>query len=239
MRGDNNFILETILRYCRVVSTHRAGAARPSEDLTARARIRDAALDVFAERGVARARLKDIADAAGVSIGLVQHHFGTKDALRQACDDHVMATVVQGAGESVAGPDPDALAALFDGSERGVRYLARALVDGSPAAATFFTGAVGVTAEFLTANWPERFPPGAKRTRDAAAVMSAMHAATVVLHEQLSRELGVDALTPDGAPVIGAAMTDVYAAMGGFAETAAGRRVTGLIAERAKERGDD
>lgn len=220
------------------MSTPRAGDDRPLEDLTARARIRDAALDVFAERGIAGARLKDIAAAAGVSIGLVQHHFGTKDALRQACDDHVMATVVRGSGESVAKADRDALGAIFDGSERGVRYLARALVEGGPVGDAFFSGAVEVTAEFLTGQWPERFPPGAKRTRDAAVAMSAMHASMVVLHEQVGRELGIDVLAPEGAPVIGAAIVDVYQAMGGFTETAAGRSVTDMIAERAKEHRD-
>ena len=38
----------------------------------------------FAERGFSDATLRGIADAAGVSVGLVQHHFGTKDGLRQA-----------------------------------------------------------------------------------------------------------------------------------------------------------
>src|SRR6266542_759545 len=52
------------------------------EDLTARARIRDAALRLFAERGVDGATIRDIAKAAGVSAGLVRHHFGSKEALR-------------------------------------------------------------------------------------------------------------------------------------------------------------
>src|SRR4029077_8442435 len=54
------------------------------EDLTARARIRDAALRLFAERGIEGATIRDIARAAGVSGGLVRHHFGSKEALRHA-----------------------------------------------------------------------------------------------------------------------------------------------------------
>ncbi len=64
------------------------------EDLTARARIRDAALRLFAERGIGGATIRDIAKAAGVSGGLVRHHFGSKEELRHACDsyalDHIM-----------------------------------------------------------------------------------------------------------------------------------------------------
>src|SRR5262249_41433285 len=65
--------------------------ARPAyEDLTARARIRDAALTLFAERGIEGATIRDIAKAAGVSSGLVRHHFGSKEGLRDACDSHAL-----------------------------------------------------------------------------------------------------------------------------------------------------
>jgi len=59
------------------------------EDLTARARIRDAALWHFAEEGFSRATIRDIAATAGVSPGLVRHHFGSKEGLRDACDEAV------------------------------------------------------------------------------------------------------------------------------------------------------
>ncbi len=60
--------------------TSRNGPA--AEDLTARARIRDAALAQFAEYGFDRATVRGIAGAAGVSPGLVRHHFGSKNGLR-------------------------------------------------------------------------------------------------------------------------------------------------------------
>src|SRR5699024_9797298 len=66
--------------------------ARPPEDLTSRARIRDAALAQFAEHGTKGATIRGIAAAAGVSPGLVQHHFGSKDALRESCDKYVIDT---------------------------------------------------------------------------------------------------------------------------------------------------
>ena len=46
-----------------------------------RAAILDAALAAFAERGYARATMRDIAQRAGVTHGLVQRHFGSKEAL--------------------------------------------------------------------------------------------------------------------------------------------------------------
>ena len=60
------------------------------EDLTARARIRDAALRLFGERGMDGATVRDIAKSAGVSGGLVRHHFGSKDGLRARCDAYAL-----------------------------------------------------------------------------------------------------------------------------------------------------
>jgi AcrR family transcriptional regulator len=60
-----------------------------SADLTAAARIRNAALEQFAQHGVAASSVREIAKAADVSPGLVQHHFPTKLALREAVNDYV------------------------------------------------------------------------------------------------------------------------------------------------------
>ncbi len=59
-----------------------------SADLTTVARIRDAAIELFGSRGF-DVGVRAIAEAAGVSPGLVIHHFGSKDGLRKACDDYV------------------------------------------------------------------------------------------------------------------------------------------------------
>ena len=58
-------------------------------DLTARARLRDAAIECFAARGFAES-LRAIAARAGVSAGLVRHHFGSKEQLRAECDATVL-----------------------------------------------------------------------------------------------------------------------------------------------------
>jgi AcrR family transcriptional regulator len=59
-----------------------------STDLTAPARIRDAAIEQFGQHGFDTG-LRTVADAAGVSAALVIHHFGSKEGLRQACDQYV------------------------------------------------------------------------------------------------------------------------------------------------------
>ena len=62
----------------------------PQDDLTAKARIRNVALELFAARGLPGTPLRTIADRAGVTVGLITHHFGSKDGLRLAVDQYVV-----------------------------------------------------------------------------------------------------------------------------------------------------
>ncbi|GAA1629592.1 TetR/AcrR family transcriptional regulator [Georgenia ruanii] len=70
----------------------RSAKASTPADLTARARIRDAAIRRFAADGMA-APLRAVAADAGVSPGLILHHFGSRAGLRAACDEHVLAEI--------------------------------------------------------------------------------------------------------------------------------------------------
>ena len=90
---------------------------RPREGLTPRARIRDAALAQFAEHGIRGASMRWIAEAAGVSLGLVQHHFGTKEALREAFDEAVVGAFrrrLTGAATEDALGEPAFLTSLYE-----------------------------------------------------------------------------------------------------------------------------
>jgi AcrR family transcriptional regulator len=76
-----------------------------SADLTAAARIREAAIEQFGERGF-DVGLRAIAEAAGVSAALVIHHFGSKDGLRKACDDYVAEEIRSTKSEAMRSNDP-------------------------------------------------------------------------------------------------------------------------------------
>ncbi len=76
-----------------------------SADLTAAARIRDAAIEQFGERGF-DVGLRAIAEAAGVSAALVIHHFGSKEGLRKACDDYVAEEIRSTKSEAMRSNDP-------------------------------------------------------------------------------------------------------------------------------------
>ncbi|HEY2766705.1 MAG TPA: TetR/AcrR family transcriptional regulator [Solirubrobacteraceae bacterium] len=82
------------------------------EDLTAVARVRNAALEGFARDGVAATSIRDVAKAAKVSTGLVQHHFKTKADLERAVNEYVVriaAEAYEGFQESTADSTTDEL----------------------------------------------------------------------------------------------------------------------------------
>jgi len=85
------------------VRTVEVSAGRSASDYTARARIRDAAIDCFAEAGFDTG-FRTIAARAGVSPGLITHHFGSKAALRAACDDEVLRRYHALKSEAIAAP---------------------------------------------------------------------------------------------------------------------------------------
>ena len=46
------------------------------------------AMQMFADKGFDGITVRDIAAAADVSVGLINHHFGSKDGLREAVDQY-------------------------------------------------------------------------------------------------------------------------------------------------------
>lgn len=175
-----------------------ASAGPENLDLTARARIRVAAMRLFGDRGAAGTTMRDVARHAGVSTGLVQHHFGTKDALRAACDEHALDELVR-AGSGVVPKDGPAVADFVAASARSevlgpARYLARSMLDGSPAAARVFDRVLGATEAWVTTQRPGLVDD----ERAGAALLVAMAAGVLALSHQLSTALGGDVLGPEG-----------------------------------------
>lgn len=180
-----------------------------AEDLTARARIRNAALVQFAERGFAGTSMRVIAEAAGVSLGLVQHHFGAKDKLRQACDAYALEFVRHEAEAEIIGrniADPDFISEAYRTASPVMRYLARALTDDSPGAAALFDEMVAVAEEHLTTTDLADDARQGVEVRTVAAVLTAMKLGITMLHGQLSRVLELDDETGAGWHVISKAL---------------------------------
>lgn len=110
-------------------------------DLTPQARIRLAAVELFADNGFDRTTVRAIAERSGVSPGLVIHHFGSKDGLRQACDDWVMSFIEDEKLDFVRGGSlPQMQAYLADHPELAamMAYIVSALRHGGALAQSIF-----------------------------------------------------------------------------------------------------
>ncbi|MGO1056114.1 TetR/AcrR family transcriptional regulator [Crossiella sp. CA198] len=164
---------------------------RSVEDLSARARIRDAALARFGADGVAGTSVRAVAADAGVSPALVLHHFGSKDGLRQACDEHVLA-LIRADGEDTDPSDLGALADMLESATPVRRYLGRALLDGSPAAATVFAEIVERTQRWLADGEARGWVRPSEDARARAVTYVSWLLAPLVLGEQVGRLLGGD-----------------------------------------------
>jgi AcrR family transcriptional regulator len=108
---------------------------RPQSDLTARARIRDAGIECFAAEGF-DAPFRTIAARAGVSPGLITHHFGSKAALRAECDAEVLRQYRAMKSDGIARPSAHLLEGLTapGASATVLVYILRAIhAGGGPA----------------------------------------------------------------------------------------------------------
>lgn len=166
-----------------------------SSDLTARARIRDAAIRMFAERGIGPATIRDIAQEAGVSSGLLRHHFGSKEGLRDACDEFAlerMAYLRSTLLTRPAAPDAAFVGAVHPESMRLQLYLVRSMMDGSPAAELMFHKMIEVGEDWITDQKIDTKDP-----RMYVAALVAMKMGLFLLRDQLGRALDVDLGRPD------------------------------------------
>jgi TetR/AcrR family transcriptional regulator, regulator of cefoperazone and chloramphenicol sensitivity len=188
---------------------------RSAMDRSAAPAIRDAATALFAARGFDAVTVREIAAAAGVSAALVIHHFGSKEGLRRAIDEHVARWVDQMLAQLATAPgDASTLAELMAGwleSEPATgSYLRRLLVDGGPAGAALFTRLLLATREgvgALEAAGVVR-PSADALARDVVLLCNDL--AAVVLRPLAADALGVDPLGRDGLARWSAVVVDLY-----------------------------
>jgi len=111
----------------------------------------DAAIEVFADRGAQGASVRAIAAKAGVSPALITHHFGTKEALKDECDERVMAAYADIKMAGMADlPGAMGLVSSQDRTlERLAAYFLRAILDGGEPGRRFFAKYIERTQQVL------------------------------------------------------------------------------------------
>ncbi len=190
-------------------------------DLTARARIREAALEHFARDGYGRSTVRAIARTAGVSPGLLRHHYGSKESLRELCDHYVFEMLHRANAQLLQ--DPRAAPTTQQASKPFGRYVARSLADGSPTAGLIFDEMVTMTEHWLARADASRTDTPTVDGRIRAALVTAMRVGIPLLHEHVSRALGTDMFGPEGDRLIALALLDLdsHALLDGSTATSA------------------
>ncbi|MDT0157686.1 TetR/AcrR family transcriptional regulator [Microbacterium sp. ARD32] len=172
-----------------------------SDDLTARARIRESAIRAFARDGFDAASMRTIAADAGVSPALIVHHFGDKRALREACDDHVVSVFTDDGNDLIQGPTADRIrTALHDLDRHGpyIDYLGRMLGDSSPSADRLFDEIVRGTRASLDDQRAAGVLHEMSDPEMTSLLVALIGLAPVVMRAQVARVLGQDQLSPAG-----------------------------------------
>ncbi len=167
----------------------------PSADRSTPARIRDAAITCFAADGVAATSIRAIAAEAGVSAGLVIHHYGSKDQLRIACDEYVASLIREVKGTAMAagaGLDPLAAMRSFSGGPPLARYLAKTLVDGSPHVADLVDEMVNDAVGYIATGVEAGLLAPSDHPEERASILTLWMLGALVLHEHLERLIGFD-----------------------------------------------
>jgi AcrR family transcriptional regulator len=168
-------------------------------DLTARARIREAAIALFAEKGMAATTIRDIAQAAGVSSGLLRHHFGSKEGLRDACDEYALNQIT---ALGIQFTETNMLGRITPEIMRLQQYAIRSVMDGSPSALAMFDKALA-----YGEHWLERSDLEVADPQAYLAVISVMKMSMFVMRDLLSHALGESVDEPAGwARVISASI---------------------------------
>lgn len=173
-----------------------------ADDQTLRSRIRDAAIALFGAHGADAVSVRRIAAEAGVSPALVIHHFGSKEGLREECDEYIVEEVLGRKRTALEAQGGDLQSAMqrwladVDAHRPSLDYLARMIADGSPAGDRLFDDLLARTEAMLA----EGVASGRMRPSSdprMTAVLIAMHGLLPLLLERhLGRALGETGLTP-------------------------------------------
>jgi AcrR family transcriptional regulator len=138
--------------YMRIKAEDQGRGGVPLDDLTARARIRDAAISSFAATGF-DATVRQIAARAGVSAGLITHHFGSKDALRAECDAEVLRRILDLKVETIRMSPSQAVGRIAQLDEYGSTfgYTLRSVREGGEVGRAFLKSMIDDAREYTTA----------------------------------------------------------------------------------------
>lgn len=194
----------------------------PADDRTSRARIRDEALRLFAGFGAEAVTVRDIAAAAAVSPALILRHYGSKDGLREAVDEHVVDVFEAMLARAVDPDDADALdadalptlaetvAGTMPDDSPIPAYMGRLLISGGAVGAELFRRLYAVSVDAVDALESRGAAGRSDDPEVRAAFLLVNDLAVLMLRSRLTDVLGVDPLSARGMRRWGAEVLTIY-----------------------------
>ncbi|MFC5931448.1 TetR/AcrR family transcriptional regulator [Cryobacterium melibiosiphilum] len=172
----------------------------PPADLTAQARIRDAAIGHFAADGFDKANLRAIAATAEVSAALVLHHFGSKAGLRTACDDFVLGDLMRTAHDETSPEGLQDVIRRYTSNaadyQSHLDYIGRAIKDGSPTARRFVDTIIDESEAIVLAGIADGSMRPSSDPRALAVFIAMSSLAMMTLAPVVARSLGFEMMGP-------------------------------------------
>jgi AcrR family transcriptional regulator len=182
-------------------------------DLTTKARIRDAALARFPKSGFAATTIRAVAADAGVSPALVVHHFGSKEGLREACDHYVIEKYRE---TKLAAMDEENWgSAAFASSTFGIaqpllRYFSWAMVREHAAAGDLFDEMVRESQEVAQVAVEKGLIRDSADRDTRTTVQMAMMLGMVALHAHVERNTGIDPTSAEGIARLTPSLLEIF-----------------------------
>lgn len=169
------------------------------DDRTTSAKLRDACIELVSEAGSKAATARAVADRAGVSLGLIRHHFGSMAALMHACDQHIATLVRSRKEDAIAqGAGYDALAALrATGSEHIMGYLAMRLSEEAEGINDLVDLMIDDAEGYIVSAVEAGMMTPSTDERARASMLTLYALGSLSLHQHLKRHFDVDVRSSD------------------------------------------
>ena len=161
-------------------------------------------IEEFRYGGASATSLRSVAAAAGVSLGLVQHHFETKAGLIKAVDDYVHGVVIATIAQPISAPPADSVAEMGAGSPESSSSnptLSTMSVVHSSTAARWAPRSSTPLSAFGTARWNQREETHGEARPDIDLTWAALNSlvlalGAMILRGHIERQLPEPLTTP-------------------------------------------
>ncbi len=157
-------------------------------------------MSLFPEHGFSATTVRQIASRAAVSPGLVLHHFGSKEGLREACDQHVVARFREIKAAAIGGGmfSPAFLGGAMQESQAIMKYLAWAIARNHPAASGLYDEMLSEAISVTRTAIDQGYVIDSRDLETRTALHMAMQLGLAVLHEHVERVTGIDLFDEEG-----------------------------------------